>query len=989
MKKKLLVLFALGFLSVFTVFAFDGYMTGGKNVRYVRTKWFDIIYAEGSEESAAEIAGCADRIYGEICASLGIQPSFRMPVTITSQTDVFNAYFSNGYYNHIVLFDTLPDEDMAVFRETLTGTFRHELTHAVTINMRNPFWFVMDFIFGDTLNPGAFMTMPTMVKEGASVASESLSGEGRLSDPYYLHMLRQSKLMGKFPSYADVAGARDVYPSGNMSYGFGGPFTEWLQKRYGMEKYAEFWYAGINLESLTYALAFKRTYGLSLKNAWEEFASSVYVPEISENVQVKNLHCKPGAVFSSLCLSGDSAVWFERNSGNVYRSSVSEDGNLLPPEKILCVPSVASLGPSSDPRFLPVCEYDDFAVNLKTSVSLYSLDSRKKIRVEEKSLRNPFVARLGDDAFLCAVQVSGQREKLIAYKIVSGDKGSVRLERLRDIDFPRGEMIFSPCDGGNGRVACIVQDSLVQKVRVIEHLFDAHSLDAHLLDANLPMTFYDIPLPDEKIRIRNLSALGDSSDGTLRFSFSWAGEKTFPRLGLLSLRNDAAEFSFMEEDVSGGVYAPLVLLSSSRMIPFISDFVDESRVSFLDLDSVTMRTSLVELPPSIEYAALDSGNVSLDLLSDSKKWLHPFYPKGVFLPFSDISLYDAYGDVSSKIMFPGVSFLTANPWDGTTAVFSLGVNPGNFFRSVQDDRFEAGLSATFSGGSTTTLFRYSLSPALIFDANGFMQASLSSSLRFELPVGNHSLIFSDDNFILFGRQHRVKLSTEESFFPKLTSIADDGNNYFRVNNVAYAVYSALRHTGSGYFEYGGFMAQIVYSLSFSRRFGDDLENASAEGFFQSLYPAVCVRAPKLIPVKCPYGMTYNLPFSVSAFLAPDSNCLCAANVRTVLFSLDIQKGLTFFPLYFNRFTVLASYDFGFYDRSDSVSIFNCLSKFKDFSSMSFSDTVTLSVGLEGALNTGSFASPQFVQVLGLDVKYYPRSGAKIPFEFALSTSLSL
>ena len=57
--------------------------------------------------------------------------------------------------------------------------------------------------------------------------------------------------------------------------------------------------------------------------------------------------------------------------------------------------------------------------------------------------------------------------------------------------------------------------------------------------------------------------------------------------------------------------------------------------------------------------------------------------------------------------------------------------------------------------------------------------------------------------------------------------------------------------------------------------------------------------------------------------------------------------------------------------------------------MKFSDCLTLSFGLEGALNTGVFASSSMVQSLGMDIKYYPHSDAKIPFEFQLATSLSL
>ncbi|MBP5175643.1 MAG: hypothetical protein ILP07_07020 [Treponema sp.] len=986
MRKNALLVLTVLFLSASRLFAFDGYMTGGKNIRYVRTQWFDIIYPEGTEESAAEIAGCADSIYEEICADLGISPSFRMPVAITSDIDVYNAYFTNGYYNHIVLFDTLPDEDLAVFCDTLTGTFRHELTHAVTINMRNPFWKFIDMIFGDAVNLGTLVTMPTLIKEGASVSAESLPGEGRLNDPYYMHMARQAKVMDKFPSYADVAGALDVYPSTNMSYGFGGPFTLWLQNKYGMEKYAVFWYTGINVKTITYGRAFKKVYGFSLKSAWKEFEESLEVPEICEDISVSNFQSSPGAVYSSICLSGDCAFWFDRSSGKVYRTKLCEDGSFEKPEKIFSNTYIHDLGPSTDPRYLAACEYDYLHANLKTSVFLYSLESGKKISVKEKSLRNPFVVKNEGESFFCAVQVNGQSEKILVYKILEDEKGPISLEKFSETDLPRGLIIFSPCDAGDGVVACIAQDSMVQSVRLFYNLFDE----------NLPMQFSDIALPDEKIRIRDLAALSPSSESSFRqFVFSWASEKTFPRMGLLSLNGSCADFELMEGDISGGVYSPVILKGSdgeiSDKLLCIGDFVKETKVLSVDMKSFEKKSLVSSLSSAREVSADENQNAQTveSLLADSKRWLHPFYYKGLLVPVSDIPVYEADGTLSSKIVFPGLSWITGNAWDGTNLLLSFGVNPGGFLTALQDDKFEIGFEATLSGGSTTNLFKYSLSPAVIMDSSGFMQASLSSTVKSTFAVGKCSFVLQNENFVFFGKQHPVRRAVEDYVLLKITDVFDDDREYLTVKNTATAVFSTVRSTGPGRFEYGGFMAQLLYRMSWRKCFGEDFSNPTDGVFSHVLFPAVAMRIPKLIPVDCVYGMTYNLPVSVKAFLVPEKNCLFDVCVKTVIFSADIQRGLTFFPLYFNRIVALASYDMGFYDEGNSVTLFNCVSKFKDFSSMKFSDCLTLSFGLEGALNTGVFASSSMVQSLGMDIKYYPHSDVKIPFEFQLATSLSL
>ena len=78
-------------------------MPSHSKIRIASTKWFDIIYPVESENSARELFDKADSIYEKICASYGKEPDFRMPVVITPDTDAYNAYFSNGHYNHIVL----------------------------------------------------------------------------------------------------------------------------------------------------------------------------------------------------------------------------------------------------------------------------------------------------------------------------------------------------------------------------------------------------------------------------------------------------------------------------------------------------------------------------------------------------------------------------------------------------------------------------------------------------------------------------------------------------------------------------------------------------------------------------------------------------------------------------------------------------------------------------------------------------------------------
>ena len=162
--KKLVATFII-LLSIFTLSAENNQKE--ENTFYqINTKYFQIIYKLESLETATIIAENADRIYEEIAKKLGTETNLSLPVLIRSDIQALNAYFSSYPYNRIVLYDTVPDSaDLGVFSNTILSVFSHELTHAVTLNMKSKFWQVMSFLFGDFFSP-TVLTSPTMFSEG-------------------------------------------------------------------------------------------------------------------------------------------------------------------------------------------------------------------------------------------------------------------------------------------------------------------------------------------------------------------------------------------------------------------------------------------------------------------------------------------------------------------------------------------------------------------------------------------------------------------------------------------------------------------------------------------------------------------------------------------------------------------------------------------------------------------------------------------------------
>lgn len=390
----------IAFLLCAELSAHSGMLWGEKNLRVSKTKWFDIIYPERCAESAAILYEKADSVYEKVTAQYGLEPAFRMPVVITPAVDQFNAFWTAVPYNHIALYDTGSSgaSELAVFSETLLSTFRHELTHAVTYNMKNGFWRFMGYVFGDCVTPG-MLSVTTGMAEGATVTSESAGGEGRLNDEYAKHYVKQAKIENQFPSYHDVSGAADIMPGGAPYY-FNGAFHGWLQEKYGLKAYAEFWYRVVNGKNFTISGAFKKAFGIKLTKAWKEFEKDYEVPDIAAN-PVKaglvqdffepgasdySMMNKAGSQYESLTAAESAAgsgrlVWFDRFGGRVFSADFADAAD------VAAVPSpvkyrqlfshrgLSDVRLSNDGRFLSLSYISGNAAGDTARVKLYDFGS--------------------------------------------------------------------------------------------------------------------------------------------------------------------------------------------------------------------------------------------------------------------------------------------------------------------------------------------------------------------------------------------------------------------------------------------------------------------------------------------------------------------------------------------------------------------------------------------------------------------------------------
>ena len=257
--------------------------------RVIQTEHFDIIFPKESEESARLLASYADNVYDQVSSLLDIKVRGRIPVTITPHTDSFNGYYS-PLFNHIMLFDTPMDVEWTNFENNLKKLFLHELTHAVSMNTRSPSYERLYRVWGNLYTP-ALWNAPLFMVEGVSVSFESLDGTGRANDPLTKQYLRQAVYENKLLTPFQASGVYDIPPNGYW-YEYGGLFSAWLQKNYGLEKYSQLWKemgtdgkASLFVYRSDFYSIFKKVYEVDFLDEWKKFGASFALDDLETNKQ--------------------------------------------------------------------------------------------------------------------------------------------------------------------------------------------------------------------------------------------------------------------------------------------------------------------------------------------------------------------------------------------------------------------------------------------------------------------------------------------------------------------------------------------------------------------------------------------------------------------------------------------------------------------------------------------------------------------------------
>ena len=961
-KKNFWICSILIFLLCAQLSAHSGMFWGEKKLRVAKTQWFDIIYPKRCEQSAAILYEKADTVYEEVAGQYGLEPSFRMPVVITPTVESFNAFWAAIPYNHIAIYDTSVSgsSELAVFSETLLSTFRHELTHAVTYNMKNGFWRGVGKVLGDCVAPG-MVSVTTGMAEGATVTSESAGGEGRLNDEYAKHYVKQAKIEGVFPSYHDVSGAADNSPGG-APYFFNGAFHYWLQDKYGMEPYAEFWYRVVNGKNLTVSGAFKKSFGIKLKEAWKQFVQDYEVPQLEANPvkagtafdffepelsDYSNLN-NAGSLYSSLTSAGGKLVWLDKFGWRVF----DENGYLFAQR------GITGVRLSNDGRFLALSYITDNAAGDKARVRLYDFETKRFFSIKDKGLKDAVVLNDGcGGLYLVAQKYIAQQFSIIVYRLLTDAEGRriTATEPYTEIILGSETNPYEFTDLGNGSFAFLKKTQ------------QNYSLCIMTADGTV-LKEYGFP---QGMAVRSLSFDGNNSDGG-SFYFSYAQKGTLPRLGKL----EAGQLFLSTQDISGGVFEPVVW---NNQIVYIGEFLRQNRILCLKDDSFLDGTPLETVVTVNNKMSAPSELPATSENSIPSKTYNPFpyFTHGIFMPLSTYqSQYfgtkAAYASHMYDFMI-GATYITSNPWsNGTADLITLtgGYNPfSNAF----------GTSLTINKGTATPLFNSETALKSEFTSEGWQHGGIVSAISSSIETGRVSTIIITNNATLL-------FNSKKQF-----SVSDT----FKIQ------FSTIRKAGPGRFERTGFSV----AAGVGRRYDAPL-SAPADKVLDlsavSVALKVCI--PHILPFESKYGYTYNLPLTFGFTLLPTSsiygyvdtkqnrsqpeglppvtigNPVFDAAVELTAFSMDIQKaipGIT--AVYLNDFYINCGYAAtgtagtaskdGF-QTSRLPDYFKAIGDGRGF----YLDSVYLKTGLEFTPNIGLLASSNYKMAIyaiyGVTLHFY-------------------
>jgi hypothetical protein len=685
----------------------------GQKLYVLKTEHFDIIFPEASRPSALRLWSMAESVYAEVAGKLRSGLPARVPVVITPDTDILNGYSSIFPYQHIVLFDASLELGWTAMSDNLRGLFLHELTHAVSLQVKAPWASFFSGVFGSWVAP-ALVYSPEFMVEGVTVSFESADGlTGRANDPAVRERIRQDIFENRFKTPLEASGLYDEYPWGTIFYEYGGLFSAYLQKAYGMEKYAKLWKAMGNLNfhvsldryEVGFYSAFRRTYGIGFRDAWAGFRNSLQIDGVADTPEV--LGGGEPSVFRGGFVAGESALFWADSRG---RRAMAMDLRGLKTKKLFDIDSYSTITDASRDASAGQASSGGGSGRLLVAKALATPDGRDKVETQ--------VYDLAARRFLPETRIPRMREARFFREGVVGI-----VSRLHDTDLAyvagsesrillRGSetvMFSSPAVLDENRIALVVAVDGRRNLGILE-------VDSGRLSLVRPEG-------DERLfdYLRHLSVSpghGGTVGGRPRLWFNYDSDDRLYKLGVL----EGDELRVETTDYSGGVFFPG---EAAGRVFYVGRFSAGERLCRYpgEADSLGSRRLSYSLEPFDPASALAERERHADAAAATAA-VGAYRPLAYLNPFR---MWAPYFDPTTlgTSFRPFVASFMQDPIEAHSAQILAGYDSLHPF---------ADLSLSWSDGSLPVSLSGELRDNLSYDSEGFAERQSAASLSAVLPL---------------------------------------------------------------------------------------------------------------------------------------------------------------------------------------------------------------------------------------------------------------
>lgn len=874
----------------------------GKKLYTFPTKYFDFIYSENSKDTALYIASFADDTFEKINAMLKSKHTERFTVVISGDSKEANGYANTSpSYSTIVIYNVQPNVEWTVGngKEFFKLEFLHELTHAISLNIRSEFLEVMSKIFGNWLWPAS--TMPLSFMEGVTVSFESLEGYGRVNYPLIKQQIQQDILDGKFRTFPQASGSYDRYLYRANFYHYGGFFSDYLQKKHGMEKYTQLWHQSLEqplgglggvfflnsdllsflapvsqlgplvgivppfVESL-FALgpAFRTVYGTSIEEEWDSFKEQMrYKGNLLLNT---NTLSSTRVETEGVQLVTDNVYFLDRFNEEIkaFNLKTQETSTLIAEE------GINSFNVRKDGSAMLICR--SYNKDRKNETLQVAIQEKNLITGSVRTLSNNDIreAAYCQDGII-GVQIRSHFTDLVFIR----NNGEVKV-LLKGNE----KTIFSsPKEYNSEEAVFLVQDNGKMKVGKVK----IETGEAALLEGDISF-------------VRTISAY----DGKILFSYN--NDMTFYKMAIL----DGENLTVQTENYSGGVFFPMLYQDD---LYYLGKFSDGDQLyvypkKYKDFKGTPVKAAFIKYQPEPDqtktYAAIKR---------DEKN----YNPVPYLLPHAWLPIVTFQAD------YP--------PW---------GIDGAGIYTIMKDPYSHNSLSVMASYNfirpfANVTLYWDSTTFPIHFTLNGYDKLVYNFSLYYDyvrytgatLDLNYTFNFISPNQYLKIGEIVGYSQQSLDFNYLTGTSVASSPYSwiYIKDPSMLFTTYFKLAgytifHPYKLYDVMRGFTLDTYFDLSYSLQ-PPNSYNYKIESiwtWYPYYIPLIVKLSGGFSPVIgfMPYG---NLGFVNNRYLSmPEyskvllfGNYYASADISYQFLNFEIQQGLVWPPIYFNRLYVTAGY----------------------------------------------------------------------------------